>query len=235
MNQLFFTPNVAGGLAQLDEEESRHLLTVLRRKLGDTLDLTDGKGHFYTAEIAETGKRHAVLRILDTRPAPARAARLHLAVAPTKQADRLEWLLEKAVEIGVETFTPIRCQRSERDTLRIDRLEKIAISALKQSLHGHLTQINPLTPLRQVIQNATEPTRCLAWCADTPLPHLASVFPTPAQDALVLIGPEGDFSPEEVEWATQNGFTGVSLGTARLRTETAGLLATAAFALHLEV
>jgi 16S rRNA (uracil1498-N3)-methyltransferase len=232
VNQLFFSTRVEGNLIFLEEEESRHLLTVLRRKVGDPLSVTDGRGHFFETNLIEIGKKNAVASIVSQAMQPARPRRLHLAVAPTKQMDRFEWMLEKCVEIGVETVTPIRCQRSERDTLRLDRLEKIAVSAMKQSLRAHLPTIEPLTPLRQLL--AAKPTitqGLVAWCADEPPPHLGAVLDS-ERDALILIGPEGDFTLDEVQLARQAGFVEVGLGAARLRTETAGLLAAATFALR---
>lgn len=224
---LFYSTRIENSLAFLDEEESRHLLTVLRRQPGDRLELTDGKGFFYTAELVETGKKGAVARILDTRPTePERAGRLHIGIAPTKQMERLEWFLEKATELGIDEVTPLLCKRSERDTVRLDRLEKILVSAMKQSLRARLPRLNPLTPLKKVLENAAEAQKRIAWCATEPLPHLKNTL-TPDQDALILIGPEGDFTPEEVAMALEKGFSGVSLGSARLRTETAGLLAVA--------
>ena len=229
MTQLFYTTDIANGFARLDEEESRHLLSVLRRKVGDRLQCTDGKGMFYDTEITETGKRHALARILSQTPAaPERNARLHLAIAPTKQIERYEWFLEKAVEIGVDEITPLLCQRSERDTVRLDRLEKILVSAMKQSLRAYLPRLNPATPFKKFVTSVKEPQKRLAWCADQPLPHLKTTL-APALDTLIAIGPEGDFSREEVALAMQNGFEGVGLGAARLRTETAGVLAVCVF------
>lgn len=225
---LFYTPKIENGLAFLDEEESRHLLTVLRRQPGDRLLLTDGRGFFYQAELAEAGKKQAVARILETTPAPPeRPARLHVGIAPTKQIERFEWFLEKATEIGIDEITPLLCRRSERDTIRLDRLEKILVSAMKQSMRARLPKLNALTPLKKVLENAAEPQKRIAWCADAPLPHVQATLER-GRDALILIGPEGDFAPEEVELALKNGFAGVSLGAARLRTETAGVLAVAA-------
>ena len=143
-----------------------------------------------------------------------------------KQMERYEWLLEKTTELGVDEITPLICKRSERDTVRLDRLEKILVSAMKQSLRATLPLLHPPTTFRQLVKTATAPQRRIAWCAPDPLPHLKSTLSTD-QDALILIGPEGDFTPEEVALALQYGFTGVGLGSARLRTETAGVLATA--------
>ena len=228
MDQLFYAPRIEHGFAHLDEEESRHLLTVLRRKVGDRLQLTDGRGNIYDAELAEVGKRGASARILNTTFLPARAGRLHLAIAPTKQMERLEWCLEKATEIGVDEITLLRCQHSEREVVRLDRLEKVLVSAMKQSLRAWLPQMHGLLPFRQFAAATSEAQKRLAWCAEEPLPHLKATL-TAGQNTVIAIGPEGDFSPEEVELAQQFGFQGVSLGPARLRTETAGILAVTAF------
>lgn len=223
--QLFYTYKIQQGLAFLDEEESRHLQTVLRRKEGDRLQLTDGNGAFFTGTIESASKKEVIVRIESERSAPPRSrARLQIAMAPTKQIERFEWFLEKAAEIGVDAVTPLLCERSERRQIRPDRLEKILQSAMKQSLQAWLPRLLPLTPFESVVQNAAEPVRCIAWCGDTAVPHLADVL-QPGKDVLVLIGPEGDFSPEEVALALASGFQAVNLGPSRLRTETAGLYA----------
>ncbi|MEY3249334.1 MAG: hypothetical protein RL742_1377 [Bacteroidota bacterium] len=223
--QLFYTYKIQQGLAFLDEEESRHLQTVLRRKEGDRLQLTDGKGAFFTGTIESAGKKEVIVRIESERSAPPRSAtQLHIAMAPTKQIERFEWFLEKAAEIGVDAVTPLLCERSERRQIRSDRLEKILQSAMKQSLQAWLPRLQPLTPFESVVKNAAEPIRCIAWCGETAVPHLADVL-QPGKAVLALIGPEGDFSPEEVALALASGFQAVNLGPSRLRTETAGLYA----------
>lgn len=228
MNQLFYTPRIENGFAYLDEEESRHLLAVLRRKVGDALQITDGQGNYYETEITETGKKHAVARILSSHAAqPERPFRLHLAIAPTKQMERLEWLFEKATEIGIDEITPILCKNSERNTIRLDRLDKILISAMKQSLRAHKPVLNELTKFPSLVKNTKADCKRIAWCSDEPLPHLSNTL-THAEEVLIVIGPEGDFSPEEITLALGAGFEAVSLGAARLRTETAGLLAVTA-------
>lgn len=229
MSQLFYTQKIENGFAVFEEEEGRHLHTVLRKKAGDLLHLTDGNGFFYEAELADAGKRHVLARILSSTPAPASGkGRLHIAIAPTKQMERLEWFLEKATEIGVDEITPLLCQRSERDNLRLDRLEKILVSAMKQSLRAWLPKLNQLTRFQDLIKKSGEAQKRLAWCSETPLPHLKNTL-DPGQSTLIAIGPEGDFTPEEVKLALAQGFEGVSLGAARLRTETAGLLAVGVF------
>lgn len=229
MSQLFFTQKIDQGFAVFEEEEGRHLATVLRKKPGDRLQLTDGKGFFYEAELTDAGKRQVLARILSqTAAPPLRSARLHIGIAPTKQMERLEWFLEKATEIGVEEITPLLCQRSERDALRLDRLEKILVSAMKQSLRAWLPTLNQPVRFQDFAQKTQAAQKCLAWCSDEPLPHLKTLI-LPEKSTVIAIGPEGDFSPEEVQVALKNGFQGVSLGQARLRTETAGLLAVSLF------
>lgn len=224
MNQLFFTQQIDKGFAVFEEEEGRHLSTVLRKKPGDLLHITDGKGFIYAAELTDAGKRQVLARILSsTAVAPARP-RLHLAIAPTKQMERFEWLLEKITEIGVDEITPLLCTRSERDQVRLDRLDKILVSAMKQSLRAWLPILHPLTRFQDLVKKTGEAQKRLAWCADEPLPHLKTTL-APDADILVAIGPEGDFTPQEVQLALSNGFQGVGLGSARLRTETAGVLA----------
>jgi len=229
MSQLFFTQKIENGFAVFEEEEGRHLSTVLRKKAGDILQLTDGKGYFYEAELADAGKRQVLARILSKTAAPLlRPTRLHIGIAPTKQMERLEWFLEKATEIGVDEITPLICQRSERDSLRLDRLEKVLISAMKQSLRAWLPKLNAPMKFQDFAKKTSEAQKRLAWCSDEPLPHLKNTI-SDQQDMVIAIGPEGDFSPEEIRTALENGFQGVSLGKARLRTETAGLLAVTVF------
>lgn len=229
MNQLFYTQTIENGFAVFEEEEGRHLLSVLRKKPGDRLQITDGKGFFYEAELSDAGKRQVLARILSKNPAPAlRTGKLHIAIAPTKQTERLEWFLEKATEIGIDEITPLLCKRSERETLRLDRLEKILVSAMKQSLRAWLPKLNPLTRFQDFVKTSEEAQKCIAWCSDEPLPHLKQCI-LPSQNTVIAIGPEGDFSPEEVRLALDKGFKAVSLGNARLRTETAGLMAVGIF------
>ena len=229
MTTLFYTPNFSDTLVRLDEEESRHLSTVLRNKPGDRLRTTDGKGCFYEVELVEIGKKQAVVRLIEKTVVPTgRPARLHVAIAPNKQLDRFEWFLEKATEIGIDEITPLRCRRSERDTLRADRLEKILVAAMKQSMRAHLPKLNPLTPFEAFAQQTAAAQKFFAWCSDTPVPHLKTVLRGDL-DTLLCIGPAGDFAPEEVAIAQTKGFHEVGLGETRLRTETAGLLGVACF------
>ncbi|MFN0013721.1 MAG: 16S rRNA (uracil(1498)-N(3))-methyltransferase [Saprospiraceae bacterium] len=228
VNQLFYSSKVENGLVFLDEEESRHLLTVLRRQPGERFHMTDGKGFLYVVELLETGKKTATARILETTQTPEPPARLHIAIAPTKQMERFEWFLEKAVEVGIHTITPLLCKRSERTTVRHDRIEKIVVSAMKQSLQTRLPVLNPLTPVAECVRRAAEPLRCIAWCGEDAQPQLSELIRANT-DTLVLIGPEGDFTPEEVTLAQAGGFVSVGLGPTRLRTETAGIVSVLAF------
>lgn len=229
MNQLFYTTRIQDGMAALEEEECRHIVSVMRKKPGDKLWMTDGKGLILETEITETGKKQLFARILHTQQTlPRRQARLHLAIAPTKQIERFEWLLEKATETGIDEITPIFCQRSERDTLRTDRLEKILISAMKQSLQAWLPRLNAPVKCKDFLPAAKASQKYICWCASEPLPPLHLQLNTQS-DALILIGPEGDFSETEVAQAHALGFEAVSLGPTRLRTETAGLYAVMAW------
>jgi 16S rRNA (uracil1498-N3)-methyltransferase len=229
---LFYTKHIKDGFVHLDEEESRHLSTVLRRKVGDTLRITDGKGFFYDAELIEMGKKQALARIIaQQQEVRSCKTHIHMAVAPTKMMERFEWFLEKATEIGVDEITPLLCKRSERDTVRHDRMEKILVSAMKQSMRATLPILNELTPFhkliarhQQYIRDGNRMNAYLPWIGPTPQAHLNQLLDA-EKDALILIGPEGDFSPEEVDSAIQAGFQPVSLGDARLRTETAAIFA----------
>lgn len=220
----FYSERIEGERAWLDEEESRHCTRTLRKQPGDVLQVMDGKGNLYEAELSSIEKRGAWLRLLRVYPPePVRSYGLHLGIAPTKNAERIEWLVEKAVEIGIDRITLLRCRHSERRELRCDRLRKIALSAAKQSLQLTLPVIDEMTDFEDFIrQNNRHPAAFIAHCRSAELPPLARLCP-PGCSALVLIGPEGDFSEAEIELALHSGFQAVGLGKSRLRTETAGL------------
>lgn len=234
--QLFYSPYITpNALCTLDAEESRHAVRVLRLRQGEELHVTDGRGSLYHCRILEADDRACVVESIDSEGpmAKADAARLHLAVAPTKNPSRMEWLVEKAVEVGVDELTLLNCDHSERTFLKTERLQKIALSAMKQSLHLWLPTINPAVSLREWLHSPLptphSPLKLIAHCeADKPRTPLADVL-KPGADAIVLIGPEGDFSEEEITLALQLGFQPVSLGPSRLRTETAALYTVAAF------
>ena len=239
--QLFYCKDITPeGYATLDAEESRHAVRVLRLREGDTMHVTDGQGHLYECRVVEANDKACTVETQraaypnntfvyrETR----HAASLHLAVAPTKNPSRMEWLVEKAVEVGVGEITLLDCDHSERSFLKTDRLERLALSAMKQSLHLTLPRIHPAVKLREWLRTFADGTPALqfiAHCeADQPRTPLATALEA-GRDAVVLIGPEGDFSQEEIDLALACGFRPVSLGPSRLRTETAALYAAVAF------
>ncbi len=223
--QVFFAPNLKKITYQLTEEESKHAIKVLRLELGEEVCLIDGKGGLYYGIIDDVHPKKTIVRIIEKiEQYGRRNYRLHMAVAPTKSIDRLEWFLEKATEIGIDEVTPIVSQHSERKTIKPERLEKIILSAAKQSIKAYLPHLNPLQSFADFVRNQQEGARFIAHCGANPKPSLKSVLQE-KQDVLILIGPEGDFSPEEVALALDAGFKEVHLGKSRLRTETAGVVA----------
>lgn len=224
--QLFYTTDIQGDLARFSEEEARHAVQVLRHQVGDTLSFVDGKGTFYTGKIVETGKKKCHLSILTKEEAyKKRSFHLSIAIAPTKNAARLEWFLEKATELGIDRIIPIQCQHSERARVRVPRLEKVLLSAMKQSLKAQLPVLEPLQSFKQLMQEkGGKVEKYIAHCAEGEKVLLGEKY-SPGTDVMVLIGPEGDFSTAEIEWALEKGFQPVSLGKNRLRTETAGIAA----------
>ncbi len=225
--QLFYTYEVKDGLAFLKEEEARHCVQVLRKNVGDRLYLIDGNGGLYEAELIEAHKKNCVLSILKEQLAyNKRSFYLHLAIAPTKNISRFEWFLEKATEIGIDEITPILCKHSERKVIKMGRLEKILLSATKQSLKAYLPKLNELTKFATFLKKMEEEnfdSRYIAYCRDENI-HLKENYKS-GNNVLLLIGPEGDFSEQEVELAKTAGYQGTSLGKSRLRTETAGIVA----------
>ena len=227
----FYCPDIADTL-MLGEEDSKHCIKVLRMAEGDTIEVVDGNGTLYTCRITMAHPKRCAIEVLDKEvQTPHWGHRIVLAIAPTKNLDRIEWLVEKCVEMGIDRIIPLRCHNSERTVLKTERLKKIMVAAMKQSLKATLPQLDEMTPLDQVVAEPFEGTRCIAYC-DALLPReqrrtLADVY-RPGSDVMVLIGPEGDFSPDEVQAATTAGFIPVTLGESRLRTETAGLMAVAA-------
>lgn len=222
--QLFYQPELARGADYLTEEESRHAVKVLRLAQGAVLDLTDGQGHFYKAKITEAHQKKCRLEITSQSTVPAHPVYRHLAIAPTKNIDRLEWFVEKAVEFGVDRISPIICDHSERRVVKTDRLKKKAISAMKQSLKAWCPQIDEPQPFNQFIAKTEGGNRFMAY-VDEQNPVMLKDEIKSTGSHLVLIGPEGDFSDREVDMAQASGYKKVSLGTSRLRTETAGIAA----------
>jgi 16S rRNA (uracil1498-N3)-methyltransferase len=223
--QLFYVPNVAKSEIVLDETESKHAIRVLRLNTGDKVQIVDGKGGFYLAEITQPHPKKCNLSILESHKEFGKHRfNLHMVIAPTKNIDRFEWFLEKTTEIGIDEITPLLCDRSERKNIKPDRLEKILVSAMKQSVKAYLPKLNPLVSFNDFIKLNGTSQKFIAHCNNGDKPHLKNEI-TKEESVLILIGPEGDFSPEEVEQAKINGFREISLGNSRLRTETAGVVA----------
>ena len=210
---------------ELPPEEAGHCLRVLRLKEGDRIRLTDGKGCFYTAVISAAQGKRCLVHIEESEvQKPLWNGHLHIIVAPTKLMDRNEWFVEKAVEIGVDEITFIQTDHSERDVIKMDRIEKIAVSAMKQSQKATLPVLNPMIRFKDLIEHCPEGDKYIAHCEEGEKVLLQDAV-IPGHDATVLIGPEGDFSPAEIEMALKAGFRPISLGPSRLRTETAALVA----------
>jgi len=225
--QLFYTENIHGDYAEFDEVEARHAVQVLRKKVGDSLTFVDGKGGWYDSEVVETGKKKLIVKINKSHANfnPPKI-KIHVAIAPTKNIDRFEWFLEKATEMGISSVTPLLCEHSERKRIRPDRLEKILLSAMKQSLKAYLPKLNELTDFQSFIENhetTKDEQRFIAHCQVENLTHLKNNCEA-GKDVLLLIGPEGDFSKSEIETALAKKYKAVSLGKSRLRTETAGMV-----------
>ena len=230
---MFYTPN-AETSPFLPEEESQHAIKSLRLQAGSRVELVDGNGGFYVAEIVSPHPKRCEVRILEKRlELHKRNGYIHIAIAPTKNIERLEWFVEKATEIGIDEITPVICRFSERKIVKRERLVKIAVSAMKQSLKAYLPKINEQCSFDELIycsENLTQCQRFIAhcqdgYCHDKQEKKRLSSLSLSHLEALVMIGPEGDFSLDEVVQAVKAGFTPVSLGESRLRTETAGIVA----------
>lgn len=224
---LFYTPDIEPNHSSflLSEEESKHAVRVLRLQVGDIVHLVDGRGGLYETQILEPHPKRTSLEILNVQMDYGTLPyHLHMVVAPTKNMDRLEWFLEKATEIGVHEFTPIICEHSERKEVKVERLEKVAISAMKQSLKAYIPQINPALSFSKFLAQIRtfEGFKGIAHCVDSEKKYISTAF-TKHDNYLLLIGPEGDFSEKEISQAIDAGFIPISLGESRLRTETAAL------------
>ena len=221
---MFYCPDILHSFT-LSEEESQHAVRVLRLQAGDELELVDGAGGYYKAVISNPHPKHCEFVIKETfTEFGKRDYRLHIAIAPTKNIERLEWFIEKCTEIGIDEITPVICRFSERKIIKPERLEKIIVSAAKQSLKAYFPILNPMCSFRDFIQQTTVSQKFIAHCYEQDKQLLQRVYQK-SSDAVILIGPEGDFSPEEVQAAIQHQFQPVSLGSSRLRTETAGIAA----------
>lgn len=222
MDLFFGNVNEAGKIL-LEEDEFRHL-KVLRSNVGDTIQITDGKGNLYTAGIEEINKHNCVASILKTVQHSVSVPTLHLAIAPTKNMDRMEWLVEKCVELGIFRFTFLQCRHSERKEIKTDRLKRIAISAIKQSGKTFLPEIGEMMPFSQFMKTDLESQRLICAMEAGKENHIKQLLKS-GKNTLILIGPEGDFNADEISLAAENGFMMTGLGPERLRTETAALAA----------
>ncbi|ACU06256.1 MULTISPECIES: 16S rRNA (uracil(1498)-N(3))-methyltransferase [Pedobacter] len=223
---VFYTPDIGSDVYVLNEEESRHCTRVLRLGTGAVVYLIDGIGGLYKAEITGETKRQVNLRIIEVQKEyHKRRHYLHIAVAPTKNIDRLEWFLEKATEIGIEEITPVICDRSERKVVKEDRLNKVITAAVKQSLQAYHPRLNPQISLSAFLKQKNDSLKMIAHCVDAAARQYISDVVKPAGSYTILIGPEGDFTGQEIEMALQSGYKPLTLGNTRLRTETAALAA----------
>jgi 16S rRNA (uracil1498-N3)-methyltransferase len=222
--QLFYQPKLLVNTTQiLNEEESRHCAQVLRLKSGDIINITNGNGSFFTAELIDVNHKKCVIAITQETTYPKENNySLHLAIAPTKSMDRMEWFIEKAVEMGIDEITPLICARSERKEIKTERLMKVAISAMKQSLKCYLPKINEVILFNDFLAkpNLQQAFICFGEAHATSNLH---EFNTSKNHNLFLVGPEGDFTPKEITTASQKGYKPLNLGSSRLRTETAAM------------
>lgn len=224
--QLFYNPDLSEKTQQItfSKEESKHIVKVLRKSIGDLLLVTNGKGWLFDAKIVSNDINGCNAEIISRKMQSQKKYQLHLAVAPTKMNDRFEWFLEKATEIGVDTITPIICERSERKVIKEDRFEKILQAAMKQSLNCYLPKLDKTISFKEFINRDFKGQKFIAHCEETDRTSLKKEL-NAKTEVTILIGPEGDFSVKEIEMAVQNNFIPVTLGETRLRTETAAIVA----------
>jgi len=224
--QLFYSPDLTPETSHytFSKEESRHIVRVLRKKENDILHITNGKGYIFSAKVMLADQKNCIVEVTSFEFQKSKNYRLHLAVAPTKMNDRYEWFLEKATEIGIDTITPIICDRSERKVIKAERFEKIIQAATKQSLTPYFPELNPLTSFKEFINSHTNDQLFIAHCEVNQKQSLKQALEI-NKDVTILIGPEGDFSSKEIELALNNNYVPVTLGDTRLRTETAAIVA----------
>lgn len=222
---VFYAPNIENTLT-LPESDSKHCVKVLRSAVGDIIHVIDGKGNIFTCSLVDNNPRAAAIEIIDKQVQPLHwSYPVTIAVAPTKNMDRMEWLVEKLTEIGVNRIVLLKCQRSERKEVKTDRLKKIAISAMKQSLKAWLPEITEVTALKQFLEHCSDSQKFVCYCHPSIPRQLLAKSLKPNEPVSILIGPEGDFSPEEIQTALAKDWIPVTLGDNRLRTETAALVA----------
>lgn len=225
--QLFYAPEISFPRYTLSEEESKHCIRVLRMCVGDELHLTDGCGYLHRCKVVDDNAKRCVIEVIESTLSEPLPYHLVMAVAPTKNIDRFEWFLEKATEVGVGEIYPIKSEHSERKEIKHERELKVITSAVKQSLKMYHPTLHELTPFKQIVTMPFDGEKYIAHCNTSfgERPYLGKELKKGGRK-LILIGPEGDFSPEEITFALQNGFTAISLGDQRLRTETAAVAAT---------
>ena len=222
---IFFADNITSGFHQLDPEESRHCARVLRLREGSRIFLTDGKGCLYTCIIHDITDKTCKVEITNKQENYGkRDYRIHIAIAPTKNSDRFEWFAEKAVEMGIDEITPLICEHSERIVFKPERIRKIMVAAMKQSLQAYLPVIHPAIKAKEFIQKDHAYQKFIAYLDEGNNNSLKETY-VKGDDALILIGPEGDFSEDEIILAKKHNFASINLGKTRLRTETAAMAA----------
>ncbi len=222
---LFYTPDISGNIHILDPQESRHITRVLRLQDGDVIHLTDGKGALYESKISNDHEKRCEVTVMDVvNDYGKRDTNIHIAIAPTKNISRFEWFLEKAAELGIDEITPLVCEHSERTVIKPERLNKVLVAAMKQSLKAYLPVLNPSVKFKVFMKASPAEQKFIAYVDEGITDHLKDVAQK-GKDAVVLIGPEGDFSENELKMAIENAYQPISLGKSRLRTETAGIAA----------
>lgn len=224
--QLFYNPNIKSEdtAFTFDSNESKHIIKVLRKKIGDELWITNGEGILFEAKIVDDNIKKCAVELISSKKTHSKSHWLHMAVAPTKMNDRFEWFLEKATEIGVDEITPIICDRSERKVIKFDRMYRVLESAMKQSLQTFLPKLNEPITLKEFLDQPVSGLQFIAHCEESERHELKRRVAAD-QDITILIGPEGDFSPEEIKKAMDSGYAPVAMGKTRLRTETAAIVA----------
>lgn len=224
--QIFYAPGISGDTYFLDEKESKHCIRVLRMGKGAPVKLIDGKGNLYQGIISDADPKKCRIELKTvTKDFEKRPWRLHIAISPLKNPERFEWFVEKSVEIGIDEITPIICKLTEKQNIKTERISNIVISAMKQSLKAHLPVINHVTTFTDFISEDMNGKKLIAHCHDSQAKGSVGNLVSSGEDVIIMIGPEGDFSTDEIKAASDRGFSEVHLGNSRLRTETAGIAA----------
>ena len=229
MRQLFYSSNADKERVHLNDQEFAHCIKVLRKKVGDIIDVIDGRGGYYRCKITNISTKNVEASVISSEFNKKNGYGCHIGISPTKNSDRYEWFVEKSIEFGVSEITFLECDRTERNNLRIDRLEKIALSTIKQSNQYYLPKINNLTNYNEFLSSTDKDTiNIIPNLEDETIENICN-YMNPGSNICVLIGPEGDFTREEVDSAKEVGYKSVSLGKSRLRTETAGVYCSSLF------